>query len=164
MQLMQVNCWILQVDFIDPMAFSMSELPQLTGDSDESEVMLSDDDSSPKGVTFLTPRCDFMLTPCILLVNIPSSSRIPSNPMAPLSVPVAPPSYPVSSDPTPLRTCSMYGIDPEGCMADTLQSVQAAPPIENPPVKPRTAKRTHVPAGNKAPAMNFSDCKRQGEL
>jgi hypothetical protein len=45
---MEANCWVLWVNFVNPMALSIFELPLLTGDSNESNVMLSDDDSSPK--------------------------------------------------------------------------------------------------------------------
>jgi hypothetical protein len=48
-QLMQANCWIPRADFIDPMAVSLSELPVLSGDGNESDVTLSNDDSGPKG-------------------------------------------------------------------------------------------------------------------
>jgi hypothetical protein len=48
-QQMQANCWIPQADFIDPMAVLLFELPVLTGDSNKSDVTLSDDDSGPKG-------------------------------------------------------------------------------------------------------------------
>jgi hypothetical protein len=46
---MQANCWIPQANVIDPMAISLSELPVLTGDGNESDATLSEYDSGTKG-------------------------------------------------------------------------------------------------------------------
>jgi hypothetical protein len=54
MQLMNTNCWILQADFIDRQVKSLSDLPSFNSDGDESNMVLSDNDSSPKGEISLT--------------------------------------------------------------------------------------------------------------